>query len=143
MGGGNQKQSITPPAYLFELCVPLTEAVALACDDGENRRVRGRCERYGFGLCRWIILKKKRRKNQPQIRVFRVLLFQERTGAQPTFEETLLSSSPSSARTSSSAGSAGLASPFPCCSILSKSDSSLSLSCRCFSSSCVVDARSS
>ena len=33
-------------ADLFELCVPLAEAIALAGKDGENRRVRGRCEWY-------------------------------------------------------------------------------------------------
>ena len=43
-----------PFTYLFEFCVPLPEAVALAGDDGENRRVRGRCERYWFVLCRWV-----------------------------------------------------------------------------------------
>ena len=133
--GREKASSSTTGPYLFELCVPLPEAVALAGDDGENRRVRGRCERYWFGLCRWVSLAAS--KNQPQIRVLGW------AGAQPTFEETLLSSSPRPARTSSSAGSAGVASPFPCCSILSKSDSSLSLRRRCFSSSCVVDARSS
>ena len=58
-----------------------------------------------------------------------------------------LSSSPSPARTSSSPVSTEFASPFswpfPPCSIFSMSDSSRSLSCRCFSNSEVVEARSS
>jgi hypothetical protein len=58
------------------------------------------------------------------------------------------SSSPSSARISSSPVSTGFASPFswsfrpcPCCSTFSRSDSSRSLSSRCFSNSEVVEAR--
>ena len=45
-GGGTADAFSQSRADLIELCVPLAEAIALAGKDGENRRVRGRCEWY-------------------------------------------------------------------------------------------------